>query len=66
MVECSELHATRFFLIARRRSIEVSVGYQFEKKEIPDDVSWIHSLTYSPGDQISIWSLSSQWDIERV
>jgi hypothetical protein len=36
--------------------------YQLEKREIPYEVSWIHSLP-SPGDQNSIWSLSAQWDI---
>jgi hypothetical protein len=33
-----------------------------EKKEIPDHVSWIHSLP-SLGYQGSIWSLSEQWDV---
>jgi hypothetical protein len=37
-------------------------GYQLEKTEIPDDVSWIH-FSPSPRDQSNIWSLSAQWDI---
>jgi hypothetical protein len=36
--------------------------YQLQKEEIPDDVSWIHSLP-SPRDESSMWSLSAQWDI---
>jgi len=34
-------------------------GYQLEKKEIPDDVPWIHSLP-SPGDQSSVCNLKAQ------
>jgi hypothetical protein len=36
--------------------------YQLQKKDILDDVSWIHSFP-SPGDQNGIWSQSAQWDI---
>jgi hypothetical protein len=35
-------------------------GYQLEKKEIPDDVPWIHFLPF-PGHQSSVWGLSEQW-----
>jgi hypothetical protein len=37
-------------------------GCHLEKKEVPDDVSWIRSLP-SPGNQRSIWNLNAQWDI---
>jgi hypothetical protein len=33
-------------LLAYVRDKEPYQGYQLEKKEIPDDVSWIHSLPY--------------------
>jgi hypothetical protein len=45
-----------------RRQPSCAQGYQLQKKEIPDDVTWIHSLP-SPGDQSSIWRLTAQWDI---
>jgi hypothetical protein len=36
-------------------------GCQLDKKEIADDMSWIHSL-FSPGGQSNIRNLSAQWD----
>jgi hypothetical protein len=36
--------------------------YQTEKKEIPDDVSWIQSLP-CPGNQSNVRRLSVQWDM---
>jgi hypothetical protein len=46
-------------------TVRVCVGLHLEKKEIPDDVPWIHSLPF-PGDISSAWSQCAQRDILKI